>query len=88
MPTAFTPNSDGRNDILAPIIKCPVDHYRLDIYNRWGELMFSSDDQIKGWDGKYKGENVDMGAYVYLLEYRSANTNSRKYHKGNISLIR
>jgi large repetitive protein len=88
IPTAFTPNGDGLNDDYRPIMKCAVDNYKLDIYNRWGELIFRSEDVNKGWNGLYNGNTSDAGAYIYLMEYRSAVTGSRKSLKGNVTLIR
>mgnify|MGYP003939085657 FL=1 len=88
LPNAFTPNGDGRNDIFAPVIKCPVYNYRLRIYNRWGEEIFSSQDLSRGWNGMNGSERADVGVYAYLLEYNSANTRFRKFLKGNVTLIR
>ena len=88
LPTAFTPNGDGRNDDYRPIVKCPISDYKLEIYNRWGELVFRTKDPNVGWDGKYKGDICDAGVNIYLMEYRSAITNSTKSLKGNITLIR
>jgi gliding motility-associated-like protein len=88
MPTAFTPNNDGRNDVISPVFKCPVDQYRLQIFDRWGALMFSSEDPGSSWDGKNNGNPAGLGTYAFVLEYRSVNTVRRKYQKGNITLIR
>jgi gliding motility-associated-like protein len=88
VPTAFTPNGDGRNDQFAPVIKCPVYNYRLRVYNRWGELVFTTNNPGEGWNGRYKGGTADLGVYMYIMEYNSANTKSRKLHQGNVTLIR
>lgn len=73
IPTAFTPNNDGLNDQFSikgqgiSIVK------RLRIYDRWGSLVFERanfkiDDKSTAWDGRYKGEPVPMGVYVYFVE--------------------
>lgn len=87
-PNAFSPNGDGRNDVFAPEIKCPVYNYHLRIYNRWGQEIFSTKELSTGWNGMNAGESADMGVYIYLLEYNSANTRDRKFLKGNVTLIR
>jgi gliding motility-associated-like protein len=88
LPTAFTPNGDGRNDDYRPFVKCPIKDYKLEIYNRWGELLFKTQDPNAAWDGKYKGSLCDAGVNIYVMEYRSAVTNATKSLKGNVTLIR
>lgn len=89
IPNAFSPNGDGRSDAFAPIIKCPVYNYRLQIYNRWGEMVFSSDNPEQGWNGLNKNqERADVGVYVYTIDYNSANTKSYKKLQGNLTLLR
>lgn len=70
MPTAFTPNNDGKNDLLKPIIMGTVKHYQFWIYNRWGQLMFYSADLSKGWDGRYKQLQQESNAFVWLCTYQ------------------
>jgi gliding motility-associated-like protein len=67
VPTAFTPNGDGINDIIYVdgwgIRK--LNYFR--IYNRWGELLFESNDIKIGWDGTYKGVPQNMETYVWQV---------------------
>jgi gliding motility-associated-like protein len=70
MPNAFSPNDDAVNDAFYPVFE-NVSSYRLQIYNRWGELLFSETD--KAWDGYYKGELVKEDVYLFLLEYMDCN---------------
>lgn len=70
MPNAFSPNDDAVNDAFYPVFE-NVSSYRLQIYNRWGELLYSETD--KSWDGYYKGELVKEDVYVFLLEYMDCN---------------
>lgn len=88
VPTAFTPNGDGKNDLFLPIMKCPITDYNVKIYNRWGQQVFASSNPQSGWNGLNTGGRADLGVYIYVMEYRSVNTNAVKYLKGNITLIR
>jgi gliding motility-associated-like protein len=66
-PTAFTPNDDGLNDVFLPYLEDVV-AMRLQVFTRWGEMVFESTDQTKGWDGTYKGEPVQDGVYTWKVE--------------------
>jgi gliding motility-associated-like protein len=68
VPDAFTPNGDGKNDIVKPI---PVGITRLDyfnIYNRWGQLLYTTEEIGKGWDGKVNGTPQNSGTYIYTVQ--------------------
>ncbi len=67
IPTAFSPNNDGLNDTYN-IMPLNVMSYTLRIYNRWGELVFETNDETKGWDGKYKGDVCPTDNYIYYLD--------------------
>jgi gliding motility-associated-like protein len=87
VPNAFTPNGDGKNDTFKPIelgMKT-LDLFR--IYNRWGELVYSTTDINKGWDGTYKGRGQDQANYVWYAEGTDYRGNKVK-KKGNVILIR
>ncbi|HEU0064453.1 MAG TPA: gliding motility-associated C-terminal domain-containing protein, partial [Flavisolibacter sp.] len=87
VPTAFTPNGDGLNDVLKVI---PVGIKELkffNVYNRWGELVFTTKDYMKGWDGKVSGMLQGTFTFVWIAEgidYKG-NTIMRK---GTVTLIR
>jgi gliding motility-associated-like protein len=73
IPTAFSPNRDGKNDILHPITRGIKTITKFVIFNRYGQLMYEARDirpneKNMGWDGKHKGIDQEGGAYVYLLE--------------------
>jgi len=70
MPNVFTPNQDERNDLLLPASINFVDDYDLRIYNRWGNLMFQTHDQNKGWNGKSNGIQCPEGVYTWKINYR------------------
>ena len=71
---AFTPNSDGTNDILYPLTlgfntENPENKFIFRIYNRWGTKLFESSDTKQGWDGSYKDKICQHGVYVWRLQY-------------------
>ncbi|MEZ5018145.1 MAG: gliding motility-associated C-terminal domain-containing protein [Flavipsychrobacter sp.] len=88
IPTAFTPNNDGRNDkIGVTYIDCDVSQYKFLIVNRFGEVVFESTDVKQKWDGVYKGVEAELGTYYYLLQLTGPF--EKKYlFKGDIVLIR
>lgn len=67
VPSAFTPNGDGRNDFMHPILIGirQLNYFR--IYNRWGQLIFSSAQNNSSWDGRLSGQLQDPGSYVYVV---------------------
>jgi len=69
-PTAFTPNTDGRNDAFRPLVFGTVLEFRLMVYNRFGQLIFQSVDPSKGWDGTLKGMQQNAGSFVWVCTYR------------------
>lgn len=86
VPNAFTPNSDGNNDVLYVHADMATDLY-FAIYDRWGELMFETTETSKGWDGKYKGKPLDPAVFVYYLKVTCLNRMQFE-KKGNITLLR
>lgn len=87
VPTAFTPNNDGLNDVLTPV---PVgiesfEYFR--IYNRWGQEVFSTDKVGKGWDGKLKARDQGNDTFVWQVRGKDYLGNVI-YKKGTVTLIR
>ena len=64
IPNAFTPNKDGVNDVFIPV-GYGIDHIELFIFDRWGELIFKSDDEHRGWDGTLRNTPCKSDVYVY-----------------------
>ena len=88
IPTAFTPNNDGRNDIFRVRSLCPIIG-ELRVYNRWGELVYQTSQPVgQGWNGMYKGVVQVADVYVYYLTYEIANRPGRFTRKGTFMLIR
>lgn len=68
VPTGFTPNGDLNNDYLRPILMGfkSVNYFR--VYNRWGKLVFETDKEVPGWDGRYKGVGQDSDVFLWMIE--------------------
>nr|MDA3953261.1 PKD domain-containing protein [Bacteroidales bacterium] len=85
-PNAFTPNGDGLNDTFKPVSKGVI-KYEMYVYNRWGELIFTTKDLGAGWSGKINGDLAKPDVYVWKAEGRF--TNGRAFElAGDITLIR
>lgn len=85
-PTIFSPNGDGLNDNFCVIGGC-LKSMELIIYNRWGEVMFRTNDVNECWDGTFKGELVNTGTYIYRFNGVTIDGKDLK-DSGNINLIR
>ncbi len=70
-PNTFTPDGDEFNQVFRAYYTCDLYSYNLRIYNRWGQLLFTSNDPDAIWDGTYNGELVQNGTYIYLVEYEN-----------------
>lgn len=86
-PTAFTPNSDGVNDIFKVIV-VGGEGIKLDVYNRWGNQIYSGEGVNPKWDGLYKGEVCPNGIYPYVLIYKSLKGDSTQEYRGTILLFK
>jgi gliding motility-associated-like protein len=86
VPNAFTPGRFGENGIVK-VVGFGITHMIFRIYNRWGQLLFESDDPVIGWDGTFKGVVQPMDVYAYTLEAEFSD-GTRTVKKGNITLIR
>ena len=91
LPDAFTPNADGLNDEWKPLINIDcieeIDNYLLRIFNRWGEVVFTTHDKNEAW----KGVNNEIGTYVYYLQYdvpTSFGKDKMQTKQGSVELIR
>jgi len=67
MPNAFTPNGDGKNDFIQPILSFTPKDYVFTIRNRWGNKIFETKDHEATWDGKVRNKFVQEGVYIYFL---------------------
>jgi gliding motility-associated-like protein len=88
VPNAFTPNGDGLNDFLYPLNAYKADNLEFKVYNRVGQLVYSTTDWTVKWDGTIKGEPQDSGIFVWTLQYTNRDTGKHVSMKGSTMLIR
>ena len=86
IPTAFTPNDDGKNDYFGAIVYGRVVSFNLQVFNRFGEIVFQSRDPYKKWDGLYKGAPFPTTAFVWQCSYQLENQKA-VYKKGIVTLL-
>ncbi|HEY1038958.1 MAG TPA: gliding motility-associated C-terminal domain-containing protein, partial [Bacteroidia bacterium] len=86
VPTGFSPNGDGNNDVLNVYGTINATEYHMEVYNRWGQKMFESNDKTIGWDGTYKGQEAPIGVYAYTFKVTVDGKQLQK--SGSITLIR
>ncbi len=87
IPNAFTPNADGNNDVFKVNTICTSTNFSMSIYNRYGQRIFQSTSQDKGWDGTFNGQPVDIGTYFYYIKFTGPRRDSFE-KKGDIILFR
>lgn len=87
VPNAFTPDSDGRNDLWSWKGECVPQEFSLEVFNRFGELVFATQDPAVKWDGSYKGVTSPDGVYVFHAGYRLL-YQKRKEVTGTVTLLR
>ena len=86
VPTAFTPNGDGENDVLY-VEGNSIDEVYFAVYSRWGQLVFETTDLSVGWDGTFKGEALPPDVFGWYLKVRCFNE-EQFFDKGNVTLLR
>lgn len=86
VPTAFSPNGDGSNDVLY-VRGAAMETLDFRVYNRWGEMVFQTANENIGWDGKYKGKPAEIDAYAFVL-YVSFIDGTSLRKTGNVTLVR
>lgn len=90
VPNSFTPDDDEYNQFFAPVFSSGYDpySYTLLIFNRWGQIIFESNDTSVGWDGVYNGLRVQDGTYTWKIRFKEANID--KYHEaiGHVNVLR
>jgi gliding motility-associated-like protein len=87
IPTAFSPNKDGSNDIFR-VKNTNLSQFQLQVFNRWGEKVFETTDADEGWDGTFRDEPQELGVYVWKAEYKLNGAPSVKFASGNLTLVR
>ena len=89
-PTAFSPNNDQLNELYLPTGQ-DVEHYKLEIYNVWGELVFRTTHLQEGWDGTFRGKSSPIGQYFWTCSYagyETKTTQKLRFESGYLILLR
>jgi gliding motility-associated-like protein len=87
IPNCYTPgNHDGLNDVFKPIV-IGVEEYTFYIYNRWGELIYKTDDTEQGWDGSFKGKPSPNDVYVWKIDFKNIVSREHESHIGHVTLL-
>jgi gliding motility-associated-like protein len=90
LPNVFSPNGDGVNDYFfpRPLLAKGLATFKMDIYNRWGQLIFTTNKtEGSGWDGKFNDVVQPEGVYVYVIDATFVD-GQKERHQGNVTLIR
>lgn len=89
IPTAFSPNDDGENDVFKPVADCAL-AFSMQIVNRWGSIIFSTENINNGWDGTFQGEAAPNGNYSYVIFYAGSinDVTFEETYRGSFKLIR
>jgi gliding motility-associated-like protein len=86
VPTGFSPNGDGTNDVLY-VRGAAIETVNFKVFNRWGELVFETNDMKRGWDGNFKGKQQEMDSYAWVLDVMFIDE-STVHRTGNVTLLR
>ena len=93
VPNSFTPNGDGTNEEFLPVINDVIDEstFKFQIFNRWGELLFESQNKDYGWDGTYgltTGIKCQDGSYTWKIYFKLKKEESYRVYAGHVNLLR
>ena len=87
VPTAFTPNKDGHNDIMRAMLFGDIKAFEFTIFNRWGEIIFRTNDPSRGWDGTQTGRRVESNSFIWTCRYQLADE-PVQFEKGTFVIVR
>ena len=88
IPNIFMPSANAPNNAFGMFFQCPPDFYHIQIFNRFGTLLFESFDSSETWDGRAFGDLAMPGVYIYLLRYKPFQETSLKQIAGDVTLVR
>ena len=86
-PNAFSPDGDGINDFFKISGQGMID-FQIEIFNRWGQMVYKSLDLSNGWDGTFKGKNLPTGTYVYKIKTSKYGVEQKLVKSGSVALVR
>ena len=84
---AFSPDGNGINETFKMLTSSFNGDYELMVFNRWGQMVFKSNDPKAAWDGQFNGAVVEKGTYDYSVRYRWGATGEWKIKKGFVAVI-
>jgi len=87
VPTAFSPNKDGKNDLFRPMLFGRTKKFQFIVYNRWGQVVFQTTELNRAWDGKVAGVEQDANVFVWVCNYQFEGE-EEKTEKGTVMLVR
>ncbi len=88
IPSAFTPNNDGKNDVFRVLGSPQVSNFKLCVYNRWGKQVYCGNSIYDGWDGNCNGSPCEMATYQWVATYTDVLSGEQRMERGNVTLIR
>jgi gliding motility-associated-like protein len=88
IPNAFSPNGDGKNDVFKVTTSAGIELIQFDVYDRWGNRVWSTNDFRSGWDGVYRGADQSMNVFYYIFRYKCLTDGEKYIKKGDILLLR
>ncbi len=90
VPNTFTPDGDLFNQVFLPVFSAGFDpyNYNLLIFNRWGEVVFESNNAAVGWDGTYGGKTCQDGTYIWQITFKELGRDKRQLIRGHVNLLR
>ncbi|MEO0725260.1 MAG: gliding motility-associated C-terminal domain-containing protein, partial [Bacteroidota bacterium] len=87
-PDVISPNGDGVNDLFGGFRNCPPSSYELRVYNRWGNMVFESNNIDNPWDGRFNGDFAPSDVYLYQAQYRFEETEELQTARGQLTIVR
>ncbi|HZV70250.1 MAG TPA: M43 family zinc metalloprotease [Saprospiraceae bacterium] len=88
LPNVFSPNDDGQNDVFGQSFDFEVTYWELSVFDRSGNLVFQSFDPHTGWKGDFKGKQVQLGVYAWILNYKIPSDIQIKHKVGDVTIVR
>jgi gliding motility-associated-like protein len=88
IPSAFSPNGDGINETFKPDMQCVPGNYKMNIFNRSGQLIYETKNYQDAWDGRYNGKPLPIGTYYYIINYLNVGLQKPEQFSGSITILR
>jgi gliding motility-associated-like protein len=88
VPNIFSPNEDGNNDVLQLGVPSVFEYQKLQIFDRWGRVLFTSKTKTEEWDGTFDGKQLNPGVFMYVFKYKDTRTGEEKTKVGDVTIIR